>query len=101
MELQVPNCKTVHLFNCDNTFKLDSIEALLTTVKDKVEFEISIKKHCFKLSEMSSVSDGIVPTLIMDFSVFVVHANESRLYQRRQRWHWLREDLQSFTESDR
>lgn len=79
MELQVPNCKTVHLFNCDNTFKLDSIEALLTTVKDKVEFEISIKKHCFKLSEMSSVSDSIVPTLNMDFAVFVVHANESRL----------------------
>ena len=42
MEIQVPNCKTVQLFNCDNTFKLDSIEALLTTVKDKVEFEISI-----------------------------------------------------------
>lgn len=79
MKLQVPNCKTVHLFNCDNTFKLDSIEALLTTVKDKVEFEISIKKHCFKLSEMSSVSDSIVPTLNMDFAVFVVHANESRL----------------------
>ncbi|CAH3119316.1 unnamed protein product, partial [Pocillopora meandrina] len=79
MEIQVPNCKTVHLFHCDNTFKLDSIEALLTTVKDKVEFEISIKKHCFKLSEMSSVSDSKVPILNMDFAVFVVHANESRL----------------------
>ena len=28
---------------------------------------------------MSSVSDSIVPTLNMDFAVFVVHANESRL----------------------
>ena len=40
MEIQVPNCKTVHLFNCDNTFKLDSVETLLATVKGKVEFEI-------------------------------------------------------------
>ena len=72
MEIQVPNCKTVHLFNCDNTFKLDSVETLLATVKGKVEFEISIKQHCFKLSEMSSLSDSIIP-------VFVVHAHESRL----------------------
>ena len=79
MEIQVPNCKTVHLFNCDNTFKLDSVETLLATVKGKVEFEISIKQHCFKLSEMSSLSDSIIPTLRMDFAVFVVHAHESRL----------------------
>ncbi|XP_022804635.1 uncharacterized protein LOC111341869 [Stylophora pistillata] len=79
MEIQVPNRKTVYLFNCDNTFKLDSVEALLATMRGKLEFEISIKQHCFKLSEMSHLSDSIVPSLQMDFAIFVVHANESRL----------------------
>ncbi|XP_022804648.1 uncharacterized protein LOC111341876 isoform X2 [Stylophora pistillata] len=79
MEIQVKNCKTVHLFNCDKTFQLDSVEALLAAVKGKLEFEISTKQHSFRLSEMSRLSDSIVPSLQMDFAIFVVHANESRL----------------------
>ena len=49
--------KRVHLFNCDNTYKLEPVEKLL---------------------EMSEMFDKI-PTLGMDMAFFVVHAHESRL----------------------
>ena len=71
--------KTIHLFNCDNTFSLDLVKALFTEVKGELNFDMSIEQHCFKLSEMSQLSDSTVPSLQMDFAVFVVHAHESRL----------------------
>ena len=71
---------SVHLFNCDNTFDLDSVESLFTReVKGELDFNISIDKHYFRLSQMSVMSENTVPGLQMDLAVFVVHAHESRL----------------------
>ena len=64
--------KRVHLFNCDNTYKLEPVEKLLD------QFGIHIEKHSFRLPEMSEMVDKI-PTLEMDMAFFVVHAHESRL----------------------
>ena len=72
----------VHLFNCDNTFNLDSVESLFTSeVTSKLDFSIkmTIEKHYFRLDQMSEMSDRKVPDLRMDLAVFVVHAHESRL----------------------
>jgi len=72
--------KTVHLFNCDSLFNLDSVESLFTSeVRSKLKFNISIEKHYFRLSQMSEMSDSTFPGLKMDLAVFVVEANESRL----------------------
>ena len=69
--------KSVHLFNCDHLFNLDSVESLFTSVV--TSFNISITKHYFNISQMSEMSENTVPGLQMDLAVFVVHANESRL----------------------
>ena len=70
---------SVHLFNCDDTFALDSVESLFSEVRGELDFDISIEKHTFRLSQMSVMSDNTVPGLKMDLAVFVVHAHESRL----------------------
>ena len=64
--------KRVHLFNCDNTYKLEPVEKLLD------QFSIHVEKHSFRLPEMSEMVEKI-PTLEMDMAFFVVHAHESRL----------------------
>lgn len=73
--------KSVHLFNCDNTFDLNSVESLFTSeVTNKLDFSITnIEKHYFSLSQRNEMSDSTVPGLQMDLAVFVVHAHESRL----------------------
>ena len=71
--------KSVHLFNCDGTFDLDSVESLFTAVTSNLDFNISIEQHYFKLSQMSKMSESTVPGFQMDLAVFVVHARESRL----------------------
>ena len=71
--------RSVHLFNCDNTFNLDSVESLFTSeIISKLDFSIKIEKHCFSLHQMSEMSDSI-RGLQIDFAVLVVHAHESRL----------------------
>ena len=74
----------VHLFNCDNTYKLEPVEQLLTATKKKLETELgihvdSVKKHPFRLAQMSDMVTKTIPTLEMDMAFFVVHAHESRL----------------------
>ena len=64
--------KRVHLFNCDNTYKVEPVEKLLD------QFSIHVEKHSFRLPEMSEMVEKI-PTLEMDMAFFVVHAHESRL----------------------
>ena len=64
--------KRVHVFNCDNTYKLEPVEKLLD------QFSIHVEKHSFRLPEMSEMIEKI-PTLEMDMAFFVVHAHESRL----------------------
>ena len=70
---------SIHLFNCDRTYKLDAVEDWLNGTKRKLGFELSVKKHYFSLSEMSELSSKKIPSLQMDLAVFVVHAHESRL----------------------
>ena len=67
--------KRVHLFNCDNTYKLEPVEKLLDQFSIHVK---SVEKHSFRLTKMSEMFDKI-PTLGMDMAFFVVHALESRL----------------------
>lgn len=71
--------RKIHLFNCDRTYKLDSVEDWLTRTKSKLGFELSVDKHYFPLSEMLELSNKKVPELQIDVAVFVVHAHESRL----------------------
>ena len=67
--------KRVHLFNCDNTYKLEPVEKLLEKCGSHVEY---VEKHSFRLAKMSEMVD-IIPTLEMNMAFFVVHAHESRL----------------------
>ena len=69
--------KRVHLFNCDNTYKLEPVEKLLDQMQFSIHVE-SVEKHSFRLAKMSEMVDTI-PTLKMDMAFFVVHAHESRL----------------------
>ena len=68
-----------HLFNCDNTYRLDSVETLLLKMADDLNLRILVDKLNFRLSEMSDVYKKTVPQLQMDYAVLVVHAHESRL----------------------
>ena len=67
--------KRVHLFNCDNTYKLEPVEKLLDQFRIHVE---RVEKHSFRLNKMSETEDKIT-TLEMNMAFFVVHAHESRL----------------------
>ncbi|KAL9963902.1 hypothetical protein ACROYT_G027457 [Oculina patagonica] len=71
--------KRVHLFNCDNTYNLLVVEALLRSIGDKLPFNITISKHNFSLHNMSEICENTISRLQIDFAFFVVHANESRL----------------------
>ena len=67
------------LFNCDNTYKLDSVEYLLRNMESKYDFKILVEKRYFRLRQMSEICETTIPKLQMDFAIFVVHAHESRL----------------------
>ena len=81
------NIKCVHLFNCDQTYKLDVVEKLFKAVEPKLNFAFSIQSHYFVLRDMSQVCESIIrfPDQIKvdDVAVFVVHARISSLHQRR------------------
>ena len=66
----------VHLFNCDNTYKLEPVEHLLNKIAELDGHHMCVVKHSFKLAKMSEVVD-LISTLAMDMAVFVVHAHES------------------------
>ena len=67
------------LFNCDNTYDLKPVEECLEAVKEKYGFKISVDLLYFRLRQMAEMVETTLPTLKMDFGIFVVHANESRL----------------------
>ena len=50
--------KRVHLFNCDNTYKLEPVEKLLEKCGSHVEH---VEKHLFRLANMSEMV-GIMQT---------------------------------------
>ena len=69
----------VGLFNCDGTYKLDAVERLLLGVQEKHGFKCSTDKRYFNVNEMAKFCETTLPQLKMDFAIFVVHAEESRL----------------------
>ena len=69
--------QAVHLFNCDETYKFDAVEAWLEKGRSKQAF--SVQRHYFSLPKMFEISNETIPGLNMDLAVFVVHAHESRL----------------------
>lgn len=71
--------KRVHLFNCDKTYDLLVVEALLRSIREKLPFTITVSKHYFSLQDMSETCKNTISRLTIDFAFFVVHANESRL----------------------
>ena len=46
---------------------------------DKLGFDFMVEHHYFSLTEMAELSEKAIPALKMDFAVFVVHAQESRV----------------------
>ena len=46
---------------------------------DNYGFKISVDRLCFGLQRMAEVCDRTLPHLVMDYAIFVVHADESRL----------------------
>ncbi|XP_068732835.1 uncharacterized protein [Montipora capricornis] len=69
--------KHIYLFNCDKTYNLDVVESLLT--ESGLEFQINIVKRYFDLNTMAEMCEDIMSEPQMNFAIFVVHANESRL----------------------
>ena len=69
----------VGLFNCDHTYKLDAVERFLIAVQEKHGFEFSTDKRYFNVNEMPKFCETTLPQLEMDFAIFVLHAEESRL----------------------
>ena len=68
------------LFNCDNTYKLDSVEALVHKMADDdSRLKILVEKRYFALRQMSEMCETTIPKLQMDFAILVVQAHESRL----------------------
>lgn len=71
--------KRLYLFNCDNTCKLEPVETLLLQMEEKHDLKIVVEKLYFGLQRMSEICETTIPQLEMDYAVFVVHAEESRL----------------------
>ncbi|EDO32216.1 predicted protein [Nematostella vectensis] len=63
-----------HLFNCDNTYDLDSVEKLIKAVAG----EVQVHQTYFPLPRMTQLSQELEGKT-MDCAVFVVHAYESIL----------------------
>ena len=66
------------LFNCDNTYDLKIVEEFLIEVDEKYDFKITVDHLYFGLRRMAEVCETI-PKMQIDYAIFVVHANESRL----------------------
>ena len=70
---------TFHLFNCDNTYNLNAVEALLLKLEDKLKFKVAVEKRYFRLQQMKEICETVIRKLQVDVAIFVVHAHESRL----------------------
>ena len=67
------------LFNCDNTYDLRIVEEFLVEVAEKHGFKTLVEHRYFGLRRMAEMCETTIPTMQMDYAIFVVHANESRL----------------------
>ena len=70
---------TFHLFNCDNTYNLNAVKALLLKLEDKLKFKVVIEKRYFLLQQIKEICETVIRKLQLDVAIFVVHAHESRL----------------------
>ncbi|CAH3175270.1 unnamed protein product, partial [Porites evermanni] len=68
-----------YLFNCDETYNLEIVETFLLKLEEKYGFKITVDRRYFGLQEMADLCEKTLPQLVMDFAVFVIHADESRL----------------------
>ncbi|KAJ7376885.1 hypothetical protein OS493_031764, partial [Desmophyllum pertusum] len=69
-----------YLFNCDHVYNLDVVEKFFLEMEEKHGLNnISTEKLYFGVNRMAEICEATIPQLQMDFAVFVVHANESRL----------------------
>lgn len=73
--------KSCFLFNCDHTCSLEPAQNLLKSIEEQVGFVISpTVQRYFDLHKMADMCEDIKKASdVMDFAIFVVHANESRL----------------------
>ena len=71
--------KRFYLFNCDNTYDLKIVEDFLLEEDEKGKYKIHVDSLNFGLRRMTAMVETTLPTLKVDFAIFVVHANESRL----------------------
>lgn len=76
--------KCFHFFNHDNTYDLDVVVKLLDVIKTKTTgIDIQSKKEYFRLHHMSELTKTIDSKTSderrMDYAIFAVNANESRL----------------------
>lgn len=72
------NLTSFHLFNCDTTYNLNTVEAFLLKMEDKLNFKIAVEKCYFRLQQMSEICETVLLQQ-MDVAIFVIHAHESRL----------------------
>lgn len=68
-----------YLFNCDETYNLEIVEKFLVEVEEKYGFKIAVDRRYFGLQQMTDLCEKTLPQLVIDFAVFVIHADESRL----------------------
>lgn len=68
---EIHEASSAILFNCDNTYSLDSVENLLHKMKRKYDFKILVQKRYFRLQQMSQVCETTIPKLQMDVAIFV------------------------------
>ena len=90
--------KRIHLFNYDNTYKLEPVEKLLEKCGIHVK---RVEKHYFRLPKMFEMVD-MTPTLEMDrvFSWFMHMNVYSPLDKRGRRGIWLRQNIPGFKRSN-
>ena len=87
MSVERPESKTkksnpicFHLFNWGKTYHLDVVNNLLSAVNEKsIGPDIDSRQKHFCLPEMSNLCDTVRSGPAVDFTIFAVNANESRL----------------------
>lgn len=71
---------TFRLYNCDNMYDLDKVEALVTKVTAKMYQKANIEKNYFPLPEMNKLCRKLEEGgKQRGYAVFVVHADETGL----------------------
>ena len=70
--------KLCYIFSSNDKCNLDVVGKLLSCLKEKLGIKMLSFKNHFRLSDSTEICDSIILNLPMDFSIFVVHADEDR-----------------------